>query len=351
MIPGMHSAFASVYNDLLNYDKAADHCKKGLSILDAKGYIKPETRTGLYFQLSYAYLYLKKADSALHYAQLANAYWIKTKNTEQTKWSSTIIADAYAMMGSHKLAEGYYQNSIDLDKPGKSFGDAIAAGHYSRYLLKLNNIQEAKYFGIRGLTAAISAQAKLALLENVSILKKVYEAAHQPDSAYYYANLELAYRDSLFNQQRVNAIQDMAFKEQVRQQEEALKKAEEDLQRKHNLQYAAIALGVVTFVILFFMLSHSIIANQRLIRFLGILALLIVFEFLNLLLHPLLDKITNHQPVLMLLAMVSIAALLIPLHHKLEHWITHKMVEKNKKIRLAAAKKTLAELERENNKQ
>jgi hypothetical protein len=63
------------------------------------------------------------------------------------------------------------------------------------------------------------------------------------------------------------------------------------------------------------------------------------------LLHPFLDKITNHQPVLMLLAMVCIAALLIPLHHKLEHWITQKMVEKNKKIRLEAARKTIAKLE------
>jgi hypothetical protein len=72
-----------------------------------------------------------------------------------------------------------------------------------------------------------------------------------------------------------------------------------------------------------------------------------VFEFLNLLLHPFLDKVTNHQPVLMLAAMVCIAALLIPLHHKLEHWITHKMVEKNKRIRLAAAKKTIATFEGE----
>jgi hypothetical protein len=47
----------------------------------------------------------------------------------------------------------------------------------------------------------------------------------------------------------------------------------------------------------------------------------------------------------MLGIMVCIAALLIPLHHKLEHWITHKMVEKNKKIRLEAARKTIAKLE------
>jgi hypothetical protein len=43
--------------------------------------------------------------------------------------------------------------------------------------------------------------------------------------------------------------------------------------------------------------------------------------------------------------MVSIAAFLIPIHHKLEHWMTQRLVEKNNRIRLAAAKKTIAELE------
>lgn len=75
------------------------------------------------------------------------------------------------------------------------------------------------------------------------------------------------------------------------------------------------------------------------------IALLIVFEFLNLLLHPFLERITHHSPILMLLALVCIAALLVPLHHKLEHWATTKLIEKNKKIRLAAAKKTIEQLE------
>ena len=59
------------------------------------------------------------------------------------------------------------------------------------------------------------------------------------------------------------AVQDMAFKEQVRQQEEDMKKSEEEVQRKHNLQYALIALALVTFVIIFFLFSHSIVANQN----------------------------------------------------------------------------------------
>ncbi|MEO8734044.1 MAG: hypothetical protein ABI373_06920, partial [Flavobacteriales bacterium] len=69
------------------------------------------------------------------------------------------------------------------------------------------------------------------------------------------------------------------------------------------------------------------------------------FEFLNLLLHPLLDKVTDHSPLLMLLAMVCIAGLLIPLHHRMEHFITNMLVSKNNRVRLEAAKRTIEELE------
>ncbi|HSZ85482.1 MAG TPA: hypothetical protein VK787_05595 [Puia sp.] len=62
--------------------------------------------------------------------------------------------------------------------------------------------------------------------------------------------------------------------------------------------------------------------------------------------HPWLAHLTNESPIFMLLALVLIAALLIPLHHRLEHWIKHKLVEKNKAIRLAAAKKTIEKLEK-----
>jgi hypothetical protein len=62
--------------------------------------------------------------------------------------------------------------------------------------------------------------------------------------------------------------------------------------------------------------------------------------------HPFLERITHHSPVLMLLALVCIAALLVPLHHKVEHWATAKLVQKNKQIRLASAKKTIEELEK-----
>ena len=74
-----------------------------------------------------------------------------------------------------------------------------------------------------------------------------------------------------------------------------------------------------------------------------------MFEFINLLIHPFLERVTHHSPLLMLLALVAIASLLIPMHHKIEKWIKDKMTEKNKTIRLEHAKKTIENLESKDN--
>ena len=60
----------------------------------------------------------------------------------------------------------------------------------------------------------------------------------------------------------------------------------------------------------------------------GIISLLILFEFLTLLLHPLVAELTHHNPVYELLIFVSIASLLIPAHHRLEHWIIEKLTNR-----------------------
>ncbi len=250
-------------------------------------------------------------------------------------------------MGKDAIAVEYYKRSIDTSVNTKQgFGDAYAFDMYSKFLLKKGFLAEAKTNGLTGLKIARNCQAKRPFLDIAGTLRQTYEGLRRPDSAYYFAKLELAYRDSLFNSQKLSDVQNITFAEQVRQGEEAIKEAEAALERKDNLQYAAIALGLVIFVVAFLLFSHTIIANQGVIHFLGVLSLLVLFEFINLLLHPYIDSLTDDSPVLMLLSMVCLAALLIPLHHRLEHWITHKMVEKNKHIRLEAAKKTIAQFER-----
>lgn len=115
---------------------------------------------------------------------------------------------------------------------------------------------------------------------------------------------------------------------------------------KQNIQYTLIALGIITLVWLYLLQSHRFITGVKAIEFLGIIALLIVFELLNLILHPFLERITHHSPLLMVLGLLLIAVLLVPLHQKIEKWAITRLNAKNKRIRLAAAKRTIEQLEK-----
>jgi magnesium-transporting ATPase (P-type) len=176
-------------------------------------------------------------------------------------------------------------------------------------------------------------------------LKKIYSNSNNRDSAFYYAEMQIAYKDSVGNQKRIAEMQNISFAQQLRDIDEETRARQDIEQRRQNIQFVSTALGIIILLILYLLLSHSFITNTKLITFFGIIALLVVFEFLNLILHPFLERITHHSPLLMLLGLVCIAALLVPLHHRLEKWATHKLVEKNKKVRLMAARRTIEKLE------
>jgi hypothetical protein len=62
------------------------------------------------------------------------------------------------------------------------------------------------------------------------------------------------------------------------------------------------------------------------IRALGVLSLLFLFEYLTLLLHPRVASFTHHTPIYEILIFVAVAAILIPIHHRLEHWLIHHLL-------------------------
>ena len=133
----------------------------------------------------------------------------------------------------------------------------------------------------------------------------------------------------------------MLRQQQIEAESTALKE-----ERHINIQYAIIVIGLISFIIVFLLLTRSIIANEKWIEFLGILGLLLVFEFINLVIHPYISNATHHSPLWILLISVAIAGILVPLHHQAENWIIHKMVTKNKQLRFAAAKRIVSKLEK-----
>ncbi|MFN8306189.1 MAG: hypothetical protein U0T79_05410 [Ferruginibacter sp.] len=344
-ISSIYFDIAGTYFFLKNYDEYFNFTKKGGENLPDKTspkyafmLVQFQRNTGTY------YLEKNQLDSALFYIQAAMQTSEPVKNRLYKIQTKTLLANIYSKMNENELAEVYFKKAL-IENDSIIARKDIFYRRYITFLLQNNKMPEAKlqaeiFWGF----ASQSGNLNVKLLA-AGFKKDLFDKLDQIDSAYYYSKKESEIRELIFNQDNQNAIQAMAFKEQLRSIEGKAKEDEEAQQRKQNIQYALIALGIIILLTLYLLLSRSFITNSKLIEFFGVVALLIVFEFLNLLLHPFLERITDHSPVLMLLALVCIASLLVPLHHKVEKWATAKLVEKNKQIRLAAAKRTIQQLD------
>ncbi|MBC7828265.1 MAG: tetratricopeptide repeat protein [Chitinophagaceae bacterium] len=300
--------------------------------------------------LSKCYLELRHTDSALKYAQESYEAAFRLQEFLPLYQATARLGEINQAAGNRQLALEYSRLSLQFSKKdGRSFRISGAHQQLATVFKTIAEKDSCLWHARQAFSISQTENLSASLLSSSLLLSEQYEGIDIAESLRYH-KIALAAQDSLFSQEKNRQIEALNFAETLRQREiEALKLQAED-ERKNNLQYAAIALGLVLFVILFLLFSYSVAANQNLIKFLTILALLIVFEFINLLLHPFLGNLTHHSPLLMLTIMVCIAALLIPVHHSLEKWVTFKLIEKNKRIRLSAAKKMIATMETDQNK-
>jgi tetratricopeptide (TPR) repeat protein len=335
------------YFNLQNYDE-------GLKYSQLAGENLPDRSSPMYDFMAIQYnrnmlryyLNYNQPDSALRFLHQVEYLNSSVKSALFKTIVSSLGGKVYDQLGDIEMAELYFKKGLDFaDSTNSRVLKVTIKQNYIPYLLDRGRIQEAKQQAIE-LFSIVNQRTNIKLTA-AGFLRRAYDSLHQTDSAYYYSLIESIARDSIFSQGNVNKIQVLAFNEKIRTMEEADRLADEAMQRRQNIQYALLAFGIVSFIILFLLLSRSFLTSARAIEILGVIALLIVFEFLNLLLHPFLERITHHTPVLMLLALVCIASLLVPLHHRVEKWATAKLVQKNKTIRLAAAKRTIEQLEKE----
>jgi tetratricopeptide (TPR) repeat protein len=291
---------------------------------------------------------LQQYDSAFTYLQRAYELNLQFEKSGDTAFSLGIVIPVelgytFLKLRNYDLASAYFRQGLKIAEM-RNAGTLSCYLAMATYFQEAANLDSAYHYAKRLYETAPEFAMSLRATAS-QMLYQIYKERRMADSALKYHEIFKMTSDSANSITQAQKLQSLLWEEKDRQNQLALEKEKERETRKQDLQYAAIALAAVTFIIFFFLLSHSQIANQRLIKFLGILGLLIVFEFFNLLLHPYIGDLTHHSPVLMLGVMVCIAALLIPIHHRLEHWVIYKLVEKNNKIRLAAAKKTIAKLE------
>lgn len=291
--------------------------------------------------ISKMYFSEQNKDSALYYIQRSYETCM-SKNIEENL--------AFVLIQLAKVNYYLFQNKVIayeyMRKALNTKFDNENADHYvnittnlASLFLNEGQIDSALFYTNKAVTRLNNARF-FASLDVYDLYKKIYSKTNS-DSALKYYRIYETVKDSIDKMSDVQQQQLLSIKKEIE-----MGKSQE--QRNQNIQFALIALGIVSFIILYLLLSHSFITNTKVIEFFGVIALLIVFEFLNLFLHPYLDKFTDHSPIFMLLILVCLAAILVPLHHRVEKWATKKLVEKNKQVRLANAKKTIEKLENTN---
>jgi len=335
------------YNNIGNiYRRQGNYNEAITSFLTAKRLAeeKKTSISNILSTLGICYLETGRINLAMQYIQASYQQNI-TNNGYQISITYNRLGDIQSKLNNIPLALEYYRLGVAAAEKNGEFR-WMCFNYLSLATLYLNQKRMDSTIVYAKKAISIGHNKFLDQTQKAAVvLSDSYNQLKQPDSCLKYLRTAMVIKDTIQSNKEESEIQNLLFEDRLLKIEKLEEKERLANERAHNLQYSAITATLVLFIILSLVLSHSKYANKRTIRFLGILSLLIVFEFVNLLLHPYLGNLVHHSPILMLSIMVLIAALLIPLHHKLEHWITEKLVEKNNRVKLAAAKKLIEQME------
>lgn len=275
-----------------------------------------------------SYLQLGRLDSAQYYTRLGYEQARRLNDVESLAIALNNLGNILAKLHRPVAAMRYYRLALP----------SLRAAGYDEGLCE-TSLSMAQLFQAAHRADSVLRYARLALvtarrggfnkrvLQASTFLTAHFKHHQQLDSAFTYQELTAAAKDSLYSQEKVKDVQRLFFAEQMRQQQRQAAEAEAREARAHNLQLLGIAVFILTFA-LFLALFSRRTAKARTVELLGVTALLMVFEFVSLLLHPTIEHFTHHNPVLMLLALMGVASVLVPLHHKLEHAVKHRLLHR-----------------------
>jgi tetratricopeptide (TPR) repeat protein len=164
-------------------------------------------------------------------------------------------------------------------------------------------------------------------------LDSLYVRAGDYRSAYEYHVEYVAYGDSMRNLAKATDLLKLEVDNDNRRRERQVKEEVLSREHRHNVQYMGFTVGLVVLFIALVMMGWLAVPVSFL-RALGFLSFIFLFEFIILLADKTIQAWTHEEPWKILLIKIGLAAILVPLHHWLEHKVIHFLSQRK---RLAAA--------------
>ena len=215
-IPGeiafTHEVIASVYRDFGDYSRAMNEVKKGSAIYKTIGASEFITHgiKGSIFDLQ------DQLDSAYYHVQ--KAYELnELVNNKKWPWLYYLKGNIYRKRKQFDSAMYYYRTGLPLvyNKDLIETYNGIALLYY-----ETGQIDSCIYYASQVLQKWKHVSYQRGILQSANILADAYKKINQRDSAIKYFELGVALNATMFDQRKEREIQNLAFNEQLRQDEE-----------------------------------------------------------------------------------------------------------------------------------
>jgi tetratricopeptide (TPR) repeat protein len=180
------------------------------------------------------------------------------------------LANVQHRLGNYEIAKAYYQSSLNKSLIGRNafLGNRPIVLSYlglAGCFKSLNNIDSALYHAKKALQVTEKAGYLKGIRDTGKLLSELFENKHQIDSAFYYQSMYITTNDSLYNRDKFSAVEGLTFEQNLKEQEQQSELQRQKEARSHNIQLAITAIGILTFFILFLLLSRSILVSHKVV--------------------------------------------------------------------------------------
>jgi tetratricopeptide (TPR) repeat protein len=306
------------------YRKALEYYTKADSVI-SKFNIE-DLKYNIALNVGDAYNRLDISDSAYMYFNKSLEIAKRLNNPDFIGTSMTGLGHSYKKLGNPGSSLTSYQSGINYLRAVEDDEILCEAtlGLASLYQ-QLNENDSAANYAILSLSTAKKDGFLSQQLEASEFLTEHYKKIKNIDSAFAYAEYSRLLNDSVNSKVKIRELQLLSTNEQFRQRELEEERQIAAKRRYQELQLLLIGIFIPGLFLVTLLLSRQRI-HVRVIKALGILSLLFFFEYLTLWLHPKVADLTGHTPVFEILIFVGVAAILIPLHHRTEHWLINRLI-------------------------
>jgi tetratricopeptide (TPR) repeat protein len=233
------------------------------------------------------------------------------------------MAQIFTVTKQYDSARYYFNKSLPVQEKFSSVSTFPSIyQQYARFLYESGNYPKAISYLNKATLINDSLKNSSGNKDFYEMLDSCYQKTGDYKKAFFY--------NSLFQKAKVDADEKSKAKDILgveidaeNKRKERLEKAEtEEKNRRHNWQYMGIIVGIVT---LFILLTALGLFNVPLkwVRALGFISFIFLFEFIILLADTWIHDFTHGEPLKVIGIKVVLIAMLLPLHHFLEHKVIH----------------------------